>query len=97
MVHVILSVGSLERKSVVLIGTNSVCNHFTVFAHSTHPGYFKNRIALKLALGGGSVWSLANYSVVYEETQSNRASDFRDFVCSLFPKAILFYFCLTLL
>ena len=29
----------------------------------------------------------------YEETQSNRVSDFRDFVCSLFPKAILvFYF-----
>ena len=34
----------------------------------------------------------ANYSVVYEETQSNRVSDFRDFVCSLLPKAILFYF-----
>ena len=33
--------------------------------------------------------SLANYSVAYEETQSNRVSDFRDFVCSLFPKAIL--------
>ena len=26
----------------------------------------------------------------YEETESNRVSDFRDFVCSLFPKAILF-------
>ena len=26
----------------------------------------------------------------YKETQSNRVSDFRDFVCSLFPKAILF-------
>ena len=25
--------------------------------------------------------SLANYSVAYEETRSNRASDFRDFVC----------------
>ena len=24
--------------------------------------------------------------------QSNRVSDFCDFVCSLFPKAILFYF-----
>ena len=33
---------------------------------------------------------LANYSVAYEETQSNRVSDFRDFVCSLFPKAIFF-------
>ena len=28
----------------------------------------------------------------YEETQSNRVSDFRDFVCSLLPKAILFDF-----
>ena len=37
----------------------------------------------------GSICSLANYSVVGEETQSNRVSDFRDFVCSLFPKAIL--------
>ena len=34
--------------------------------------------------------SLANYSVAYEETQSNRVFDFRDFVCSLFPKATLF-------
>ena len=31
-------------------------------------------------------------SVANEETQSNRVSDFRDFVCSLFPKAILFDF-----
>ena len=36
--------------------------------------------------------SLANYSITYEETQSNRVSDFRDFVCSLFLKAILFDF-----
>ena len=36
--------------------------------------------------------SLANYSVAYEKTQSNRISDFQDFVCSLFPKAILFDF-----
>ena len=42
--------------------------------------------------GGRCVCSLGNYSVAYEETQSNRVSDFRDFVCSLFPKAILFYF-----
>ena len=32
----------------------------------------------------------------YEETQSNRVSDFRDFVCSLFPKAVLFDFYFTL-
>ena len=36
--------------------------------------------------------SLVNYSIAYEKTQSNRVFDFRDFVCSLFPKAILFYF-----
>ena len=52
--------------------------------------YFENRIPLKPALAG--VCSLENYSVAYEETQSNRVSDFRDVVCSLFPKAILFYF-----
>ena len=41
------------------------------------------------------VCSLENCSVAYEETRSNRASDFRDFVCYLFPKAILFYFYLN--
>ena len=39
--------------------------------------------------GTGGVCSLANYNVAYKDTQSNRVSDFRDFVCSLFPKAIL--------
>ena len=45
-------------------------------------------------MGGGkySACSLANYSVSYEETKSNRVTDFRDFVWSLFPKAILFDF-----
>ena len=51
---------------------------------------FENQIPLKPALG--DICSLANYSVAYEETQSNRVSDFRNFVCSLFPKAILFDF-----
>ena len=46
--------------------------------------------------GGGGICSLANYSLAYEETQSNRVSDFCDFVCSLFPKAILFDFYLDL-
>ena len=41
---------------------------------------------------GRGVCSLANYSVVYEETQSNRVSDFHDFMCSLFAKAIPFDF-----
>ena len=39
-----------------------------------------------------SVCSLANCNVAYEETQSNRVSDFREFCCSLIPKAILFDF-----
>ena len=39
--------------------------------------------------------SLANCNVACEETQSNRVSDFRDFVYSLFPRAILFYFYFT--
>ena len=62
---------------------------YFLWDHWAHPGYFENRIPLKPALG--SVCSLSNYSVSYEETQSNRVSDFRDFVCSLFPKAILFW------
>ena len=43
-------------------------------------------------VGGGGVCSLANYSVAYEEFQSKRVSGFRDFVCSLFPKANIFYY-----
>ena len=62
--------------------------------HWAHPGYFENRIPLKSALGG--VCRLANYSVVYEETQSNRVSDFRDFFFFFFffksnPFLLLFY------
>ena len=50
--------------------------------------------------GGGCefvvrVCGLANYSDAYEETQSSQVSDFRDFVCSFFTKAILFYFYFT--
>ena len=52
---------------------------------------FENRIPVNPALGG--VRSHANYSVAYEETLSNRVSDFRDFVCSLFPKALFFVGC----
>ena len=63
---------------------------YFLWDNRVHPGYFENRIPLKPALGG--VCNLANYSVAYEETYSNQVSDFRDFVCSLFSKAILFYF-----
>ena len=64
----------------------------------TDPGYFEKRTPLKPALGG--VCSLANYSIAYEETQSNRVSDLRDFAvsdlrdfaCILFPKAIHFFY-----
>ena len=59
-----------------------------------HSGYFENQIPLKPALGGVS--SLANYSVAYEETQSNQVSEFHDFVSSLSPKAILFFYFLFL-
>ena len=60
-------------------------------------GGFESKTLLKTAPGegGGEGWgvcSLANYSVAYEETQSNRVSDFRDFVWSLFSKAIHFDF-----
>ena len=56
--------------------------------------FLKSNTALAGARGGGGgdVCSLTNYSVAYEETQSNRFSVFRDFVSFLFPKAILFDF-----
>ena len=56
--------------------------------------FFENRIPFKPALG--EVCSLANYSLAYEETRSNRVSDFHDFVYSLFTKAILFDFYFSL-
>ena len=76
-----------RKKSPPFIITVQVIFYF-LWDHWTHPGYFGNWIPLKPTLGG--VCSLANYSVAYEETQSNEALDFRDFVC-LFPKAIPFY------
>ena len=57
--------------------------------HMSPSWLFWKSITLKPELGG--VCSQAYYSVAYEETQSPRVSDFRDFVCSLYPKAILFY------
>ena len=55
--------------------------------HWVHLGYFENRIPLKPALGG--VCTLANYSVAYEEAQSNRVSDF----CVLpFQRQSFFFF-----
>ena len=42
-------------------------------------------------------YAASQTSVAYEEAQSNRVSVFRDFVCSLFLKAIFFYFYFTLL
>ena len=69
--------------------------------------YFENRIPLKLARGvvgggegrgaggGGGAYAASQTTLLRtEETQSYRVSDFRDFVCSLFPKAILVIFIL---
>ena len=47
--------------------------------------------------GGGGVCSLANYSVAYEETQSNRVFDFRGFVCSLLQRQSFLTFLLPFL
>ena len=51
---------SLKRRTAVIFWSVLIINHL---------GYFENRIPLKPVLGG--VCSLANYSVAYEETQSN--------------------------
>ena len=88
VLDIFLSVMVTEYRWVPCI-TVSVIFCF-LWDHWAHHGYFENRIPLKPVLG--SVCSLANYSVAYEETQSNRVSDFRDFVYSLFPKAILLNF-----
>ena len=66
---------------------------YFLWDHWALTGYFENRIPVKPALGG--VCSLANYSVAYEETQSNRVSDFSWF-CVFFvskgnPFLLLFY------
>ena len=42
--------------------------------------------------GGMGLCSLAKYRFACEEIQSNRVSDFRDFVCYLFPKATFLTF-----
>ena len=49
--------------------------------------------------GGGEGRGAYAASQTYEEIQSNRVSDFHDFVCSLFPKAILFdcYFTISVI
>ena len=68
--------------------TSSSCRFVFDFLwdHQAHTGYFENQKLLKPALvcvrvcvGGGCVCSLANYSVAYEETQSNRVSNVRGF------------------
>ena len=46
----------------------------------------------EVGVGGGCVCSLANYSVAYDETQSSRVSDFRDFACFFFFFFFFFFF-----
>ena len=48
-------------------------------------------LKIEYHLSHWGVCSLGSYSVAYKETQSDRVSDIRDFVCSLFPKSILFW------
>ena len=95
-------VSSIKRTWYFIIGENIVKFDFSSLLKRmswAHPGNFENRIPLKPAQGGdggGVGWwrvcTLANYRVAYEKTQSNRVSDFHDFMCSLFPKVILFDF-----
>ena len=61
---------------------------YFLWDHLALLGYFESLIPITPALGRG-ICNLANYSVAYEKIESNRVSDFRDFVCPLFPKAIL--------
>ena len=87
----------LTVTGVVLCGgrkisphTSSLCRLYFISFGIIEPILVILIIRYPLALEG--ICNLANYSVAYEETQSNRVSDFHDFVCSLFPKTILFDF-----
>ena len=89
--------------SAVSLYHNSVLSHFAVslfydlslFAIYMNQELFKVFISnnnLKTAYAASQTTVLA-----YEKTQSNQVSEFRNFVCSLFPKAVLFDFYFTLL
>ena len=48
--------------------------------------------------GGGGAYASSQATVVHmKRLNQTESPNFRDFVCSLFPKAILFYFYFTLL
>ena len=71
-----------KRTSKALIDMDRLKFYFISFG-IIEPILIILKIEYRLILARG-------YSVAYEETQSNRVSDFRKFVCSLFQKAILF-------
>ena len=54
-----------------------------------HLGYFENRIPIKPALGA---YAASQTTVLHMKRLNQTESEFRDFVCSLFPKANIFYF-----
>ena len=60
-----------------------------IFYFLIHSGYFENRIPLKPAL---ETYAASQTTLLHIKRLSNRVSDFCYFVCSLFPKATLFYF-----
>ena len=48
----------------------------------------RNRALLKPVVWGA--YSPANYMAVYEESQSNRDSDFHSFICLVVPRATIY-------
>ena len=61
---------------------------YFLWDHWSHPGYFENRIPL-------GAYAASQTTVLHMNTQSNRVSDFRNFVCSLFLNAIFFFLTLV--
>ena len=78
----------LELWTVICEGEIINCEVWSMQYEVIDPIQVILKIEYRLSRRYWGVCSLANYNVA----QSNRVSDFRDFVCSLFSNAILFYF-----
>ena len=72
---------------------------YFLWDHWANPACFENRIPVKPELGGGGgkggrgAYAASQTIVLHMKRLNHTVSDYRDFVCSLFPRAILSDFC----
>ena len=59
--------------------------------HKAESIQFRGAVNTIIRMRNLGAYAASQTSVDYEETQSSRVFEFCDFVCSLFPKAILFF------